>query len=210
LSATTTLRLQIIIGSTREGRAADRFLPWLTARAEAHPRFEVEVLDLRDWDLPMFAETRETVAAGYSSPTVRRWNETIARGDAYLFVTPEYNHSTTAVLKNAMDSVFASNAFRNKAAGFVGYSAGRIGGARAVEHLASIAIEAELAPLRNSVLIGGVHDAFTVDGTPTGSGPDHALEVLLDDLAWWAGALRTARDAGELPLPHQRRRPTAA
>src|SRR5262245_30152212 len=85
--------LKVIVGSTRPGRAADRFLPWLVRRAVEHGAFRVGVLDLAEWDLPMFQETRETLAAGYSAPAVRLWNEAVAAGDAYLFVTPEYNHS---------------------------------------------------------------------------------------------------------------------
>jgi NAD(P)H-dependent FMN reductase len=164
----------------------------------------VEVLDLRDWPLPMFQETRATIASGYSTPVVRRWNEVIASGDAYLFVTPEYNHSISGVLKNAIDNVFASHAFRNKPAGSVGYSGGIIGGARAVEHLAAIAIEAELAPLRNSVLLAQVHRAFDDVGQPVDASTERALTILLDDLAWWAGALKRARASGELPPANQR------
>jgi NAD(P)H-dependent FMN reductase len=209
--ATTTsdpIRLAIIVGSTREGRATDRFLPWLVERAQGHGAFSVQVLDLRDWDLPLFQETAATIRAGYSTSTVRRWNEEVAAADAYLFVTPEYNHSVPGVLKNAIDNVVASQAFRNKPAGTVAYSGGIIGGARAVEHLASIAVEAEMAPLRNAVLLAHVGRAFDADGRPVDPGTDFALTVLLDDLAWWGDALRHARRAGELP-PANRRRATA-
>jgi NAD(P)H-dependent FMN reductase len=209
-----TLELKIVVGSTRPGRAADLVLPWLADRSAAHGAFAVEVLDLRDWPLPMFGETQETVIGGerggYSDPIVQRWNRTIASGDTYLFLTPEYNHSVPAVLKNAIDSVFGSFGFRNKAAGFVGYSAGPVGGARAVEHLAHIAIEAELVPLRNAVLIARVHRAYEADGRPHDRGTEARLAVLLDDLAWWGEALRSARDAGELPPPHERRAPVPA
>ncbi len=200
--STTTgapMRLAIIVGSTREGRAADRFLPWLVERTERHGAFSVRLLDLREWDLPMFQETPATIGAGYSTSAVRRWNEEVALSDAYLFVTPEYNHSVPGVLKNAIDNVVASQAFRNKPAGFVGYSAGMVGGARAVEHLAAIAIEAEMAPLRNAVLLARVGRAFAEDGRPVDAATEFALDVLLDDLAWWGNALRRARTAGELP-----------
>jgi len=200
------VRLKLIVGSTREGRAAELLLPWLTERTSSHGGFDVEVLDLRDWGLPLFQETHATVSNGYSTPDVRRWNETISSGDAYLFLTPEYNHSTTAVLKNAIDSVVASHGFRNKPAGFVGYSAGHIGGARAVEHLAAIAIEAELVPLRNAVLVAGVHQAFDGSGEPKDPMSDWALSVLLDDLQWWGNALNSARAAGELPPAGRRQR----
>jgi NAD(P)H-dependent FMN reductase len=204
------LKLKILVGSTRPARAADLVLPWLVDRSAAHGAFAVDVLDLRAWPLPMFGEAHEAlsaVAGGHSDGIVQRWNSTVADGDAYLFLTPEYNHSVPAVLKNAIDSVFGSYGFRNKAAGFVGYSAGPVGGARAVEHLAHIAIEAELVPLRNATLIAQVHQAFGDDGRPHDHRYDDRLTVLLDDLAWWGDALRRARDAGELPPPHARLAP---
>src|SRR4051794_5908579 len=99
------IELQVVIGSTREGRAADRVVPWLVDRARAHGGFAVTVVDLRDWDLPMFQETYATMTGGYSTAEVRRWNDEVSAGDAYVFVTPEYNHSTSGVLKNAIDNV---------------------------------------------------------------------------------------------------------
>ena len=199
------LELQIIVGSTRPGRAADRFLPWLVDRAERHDRFAVRLLDLRDWDLPFFQEPSEGMVAGrFSTPTVERWNEVIAAGDAYLFVFPEYNHSVPAVLKNAFDYALGAR-LRNKPAGFVAYSGGPIGGARAVEHMVGITVEREMAPLRNAVLLGQVSRGFDEeDGLPLDPGTEHALAILLDDLAWWGEALRRARAAGELPPPRQR------
>ena len=198
------LELQIVVGSTRPGRAADRFLPWLRDRAERHGRFSVRWLDLRDWDLPFFGEPTEDMVAGrFSTPTVQRWNEVVAGGDAYLFVFPEYNHSVPAVLKNAFDHALGAR-LRNKPAAFVAYSGGPIAGARAVEHMVGITVEREMAPLRNAVLIGGVGRAFDDDGRPADPMTDHALSILLDDLAWWGDALHRARSAGELPPARQR------
>jgi NAD(P)H-dependent FMN reductase len=197
------LDLKIIVGSTRPGRAADQVLPWIVGRAKEHPAFDLEVLDLREWPLPMFAETFQTVGdpgnPGYSDPVVKRWNQRIAEGDAYLFVTPEYNHGVPAVLKNAIDSVFVSFAFRNKPAAFVGYSGGIAGGVRAVEHLAATAIEAEMMPLRSSVLIPMVGSAFDAHGVPKNLAAQTAAGIMLDDLAWWGSALRRAREDGALP-----------
>jgi NAD(P)H-dependent FMN reductase len=128
-------------------------------------------------------------------PAVKKWNEKIAEGDAYLFVTPEYNHSVPGVLKNAIDSVFATFAFRGKPAACVGYS----GGIRAIEHLAHVAIEAEMVPLRNSVVIPFVASAFGADGQPADPRTTAAAKILLDDLAWWATTLQHARSRGTLP-----------
>jgi len=206
------LNLKIIIGSTRPGRAADRVVPWVTGLVKQHPAFTVEVLDLRDWPLPFFAETFQTVGdprdPSYSDPLVRRWNQRIAEGDAYMFITPEYNHSVPGVLKNAIDSVFASFAFRHKPAAFVGYSGGISAGTRAIEHLAHIAIEAEMVPLRSTVLIPVVGAAFGQDGQPKDPGAAAAADIMLDDLAWWAAVLQRAR--GDNPLPPAALRKMAA
>ena len=197
------LNLKIIVGSTRPGRAADRVVPWITGLAKQHPAFTAEVLDLRDWPLPFFAETFQAIGdprhPAYSDPVVRRWNQCIAEGDAYLFVTPEYNHSVPGVLKNAIDSVFASFAFRNKPAAFVGYSGGIAAGVRAIEHLAHIAIEAEMVPLRSTVLLPAVGGAFGQDGEPNDPAAAVAAGIMLDDLAWWAAVLRQARQDHPLP-----------
>ena len=104
-------------------------------------------------------------------------------------MTAEYNHSIPGELKNAIDSVFVSFGFRNKPAAFVGYSGGPIAGARAVEHLAHIAVEAEMVPLRNTVLIGGVGQAFDDDDDPSTRRPRPRCSVLLGDLAWWSELL---------------------
>jgi NAD(P)H-dependent FMN reductase len=196
-------KLHIIIGSTRPTRAADRVAPWVIDRARAHGAFEVEVVDLRDWPLPMFAEHRGSVGdfnnPTYSDPMVRNWNRKVKEADAYLVITPEYNHSVPGVLKNAIDSVYASFAFRNKPLIAVSYSGGVAGGVRAIEHLAHIAIEAELVPLRTSVVIPQVFDAFDDSGQPRNPVTDISLRIALDDLAWWSSALELARAGGELP-----------
>jgi NAD(P)H-dependent FMN reductase len=196
-------RLHIIIGSTRPSRAADLVAPWVIDRARNHEGFDVEVLDLRDWALPMFTETFETVGdfnnPTYSSPVVRAWNQKIAEADAFLVITPEYNHSVPAVLKNAIDSVFVSFAFRNKPIAAVGYSGGIAGGVRAIEHLAQIAVEAEMVPLRTMTIIPQVFQAFTVNQVPANPVADISLGTALDDLKWWSDVLESARANGQLP-----------
>ena len=207
-------KLQVIVGSTRPTRSADKVLPWLVDRAEGRGDFEVEVLDLRDWPLPFFQEHMGTIGdfadPTYSDPIVRAWNRKIAEGDAYLIITAEYNHSVPGQLKNAIDSVFLSFAFRNKPIGFVGYSVGVAAGTRAVEHLALIAIEGEAVPLRNTVLIPFVGEAFDEAGEPVSPAADIALGVTLEDLTWFANALGRARAEGELAPGSFRARAAAA
>jgi len=207
-------KLHVIVGSTRQTRAADRVFPWVLARAKAHPEFEPELIDLRDWPLPMFAEHPGSIGdrsdPTYSEPIVKRWNQKIREADAYLVITPEYNHSIPGVLKNAFDNVFVSFALRNKPLASVGYSGGIAAATRAIEHLAMVAIEADMAPLRSSVLIPFVHEAFDAAGEPVNPMTEAALTITLDDLAWWATALKAARQAGELPPAVFRARAAAA
>ena len=196
------LKLQIIVGSTRPERNADAVLRWVAPVAQANGAFEVETVDLRDWPLPLFQETMATVGdfsnPTYSDPLVKRWNNKIKEADAYLLITPEYNHSVPGVLKNAIDSVFVSFGFRNKAVAFVGYSVGVAAGVRAVEHLNQIMVEAEALPVRTPTLIPFVMNAFDAEGKPANPAMGVGLGVMLDDLAWLANALKTARAAGEL------------
>ncbi len=195
-------KLLVIVGSTRPGRAADLVVPWVTSRARAHGGFDVEVADLRDWPLPIFAEHPGTIGdiadPTYSEPIVRAWNKTVKQADAYLIVTPEYNHSIPAVLKNAIDTVWLSYGFRNKPVAAIGYSGSIGAGIRAIEHLAHVLVEAEAVPLRNTVVIPFVRTAFGADGEPSDPETGIRLQVMLDDLAWWSAALEQARATGEL------------
>lgn len=200
------LELKIIVGSTRPTRAVDAVAPWVESAARAHGAFAVDVLDLRDWPLPLFAEHAGTIGditdPTYSEPLIKTWNDTITSADAFVVLTPEYTHSIPGVLKNAIDSVFLSYGLRNKPVVAVGYSTGIGGGIRAIEHLAAMLVEAEAAPLRNTVVIPAVESAFDGFGNATDPVSDAALGIALDDLEWWGRALRTARGRGEL-LPGQ-------
>jgi NAD(P)H-dependent FMN reductase len=129
---------------------------------------------------------------------VRAWNKKVKQADAYIVVTPEYNHSIPAALKNAIDTVWLSFGFRNKPVAAVGYSGSIGAGIRAIEHLAHVFIEAEAVPLRNTVVIPFVREAFGADGEPVNPETGIRLQVMLDDLAWWSSALEKARTAGEL------------
>jgi len=195
-------KVLVIVGSTRPGRAADLVVPWLMSRVRAHDGFDVELADLRDWPLPIFTEHPGTIGdlsdPTYSEPIVRAWNKKVKQADAFIVVTPEYNHSIPAVLKNAIDSVWLSFGFRNKPVAAVGYSGSVGAGIRAIEHLAHVLVEAEAVPLRNTVVIPFVREAFGADGEPVNPETDIRLQIMLEDLAWWSAALENARAAGEL------------
>ena len=196
-------KVLVIVGSTRPGRAADLVLPWVISRARAHDGFDTEVADLRDWPLPIFAEHMGTIGdisdPTYSGPIVQAWNKKVKQADAFIVVTPEYNHSIPGGLKNAIDTVWLSFGFRNKPVAAIGYSGSIGGGIRAIEHLAHVFIEAEAVPLRNTVVIPFVRTAFGADGEPVNPETDIRLQIMLDDLAWWSLALEKARAEGELP-----------
>jgi NAD(P)H-dependent FMN reductase len=195
-------KVLVIVGSTRPGRASDLVAPWVIAQARAQEGFDVEVADLRDWPLPIFAEHPGTIGdvsdPTYSAPIVRAWNKTVKQADAYIVVTPEYNHSIPAVLKNAIDTVWLSFGFRNKPVAAVGYSSSVGAGIRAIEHLAHVFIEAEAVPVRNTVVVPFVRTAFDEGGEPLDPETRIRLQVMLDDLAWWSAALEKARAGGEL------------
>ena len=196
-------KLLVIVGSTRPGRAADLVVPWLTRKTAEHEAFDAEIVDLRDWPLPIFGEHMGTIGdfsdPTYSEPLVKAWNAKIKSADAYVIVTPEYNHSIPGGLKNAIDTVWLSFGFRNKPVAFVGYSGGIAGGVRAIEHLAHVFVEADAVPLRSSVIIPAVHGAFDEQGEPVNPITNAAADIMLDDLAWWSAALEKARAEGELP-----------
>jgi NAD(P)H-dependent FMN reductase len=198
----TLSKLLVIVGSTRPGRAADLVLPWLTEKATGHAAFDTEIADLRDWPLPIFGEHLGTIGdfndPTYSEPLVKAWNAKIKSADAYVILTPEYNHSIPGGLKNAIDTVWLSFGFRNKPVAFVGYSGGVAGGVRAIEHLAHVFVETESVPIRNSVVIPGVQSAFDEQGRPVSPMTDAAADIMLEDLAWWSAALERARAGGEL------------
>jgi len=181
-------KVLVIVGSTRPGRAADLVLPWVISRARAHDVFDTEVADLRDWPLPIFAEHMGTIGdisdPTYSEPIVQAWNKKVKQADAFIVVTPEYNHSIPGGLKNAIDTVWLSFGFRNKPVAVIGYSGSIGGGIRAIEHLAHVFIEAEAVPLRNAVVIPFVRTAFGADGEPVNPETEIRLQVMLDDLAW--------------------------
>lgn len=187
-------RIGIVIGTTRRGRFGDKPAAWIERLAAGRDDIEVEIVDLRDYALPLFDEPLPPIFASAVDSSAIKWCEKVASLDGYIFITAEYNHSISGALKNALDFPYAE--FNKKPASFVGY--GNVGGARAVQHLRQIAVELELAPLRNAVHIGlDEYRAVTSDGRQLAEF-DHlnaAGARLLDEIAWWSSALKTGRGA---------------
>jgi NAD(P)H-dependent FMN reductase len=189
--------ISLIVGSTRQGRFSEKAAEWTRANLAQREGLQVKVLDLRDFALPFFDQPAPPAMPGrppYADPAVQKWTAEIASSDGFIFVTPEYNHSVPAVLKNAIDWVYPE--WNRKAAAFVSY--GGAGGARAVEQLRLIAVELQLAPVRAAVHL----PMSTLMAHFQGGDVDAELEKsksqlapMIDSLVWWTMALATARQA---------------
>ena len=187
-------KIGVVIGSTRPGRFGDKPAEWIAERAKALGTFDVEIVDLRDYKLPFFDEKTSPAYAPSEAENAAKWQEKVASLDGFIFTAAEYNRAPTAVLKNALD--YAYNEWNNKPAAFVGY--GGVGGARAIEQLRLIAIELQMAPIRNGVHIVWADYAQVASGDKKLSDFDHlnsTADALLSQFDWWVSALKAARDA---------------
>jgi NAD(P)H-dependent FMN reductase len=144
-------KIAIIIGTTRATRFGEKPAKWIHGIAAARADMSVELIDLRDYPMPFFDEPMSPMwgKGQYGNASVQRWADRIADGDAFIVVTPEYNHGYPAVLKNAIDSIYPE--WVNKPVGFVSY--GNSGGARAIEQLRLVAIEMRMWPIRSAIHI---------------------------------------------------------
>ncbi|MCI0159032.1 NAD(P)H-dependent oxidoreductase [Leifsonia shinshuensis] len=183
-------RIAIIIGSTRPGRNGESVARWVLEHAEKRDGVEYELVDLAEWNLPHLDEPMPAAAGQYANDHTKAWAAKIAEFDGYLFVTPEYNHSTSGALKNAID--FVGSEWYNKAAGFVSY--GVFGGARAVEHLRLVLSQLQVATVSAFVGLSLQHDFENWSLKPTAAA-EAGLTPVFDQLESWSAALATVRDA---------------
>lgn len=185
-SSATPVRVTLLIGSNRTGRFGPVIAEWLLDRVRRHDGFEVDVVDVAEADLPTtFATTPEGTArlAGITPK--------LAEAEAFIVLTPEYNHSYPAALKNLIDWHF--HEWRAKPVALVSYG-GMSGGLRAAEHLRQVFAELHAVTVRDTVSFHQAHSAFDETGhLKDPSAPDSAARVMLDQLAWWAQALREAK-----------------
>lgn len=197
---TDKLNIGIVISSTRQGRFADKPAQWILELASRRGDMEAALVDLRDYPMPFFEEAVSPFYAPPANEVARRWGAKVESLDGFIFVTAEYNRGPTGVLKNALD--YAYREFNRKPAAYVGY--GGVGGARAIEQLRLINVELQMAPTRSGVHIAAAdfmglwQGGKSFDDLPH---LDQAAEAMLDELAWWARALKTARQstAGSKP-----------
>jgi len=187
--------IQVITGTTRQGRFSELVADWVVKRLAERPDFEVEPIDLRDHPLPFFDGVAPArTGRDYPRDDVARLGRTLDRAERFVVLTGEYNHGYPAVLKNAMDWTFVE--WRHKPISFVGW--GNVGGARAIEQLRTVSVEFEMAPLRHAVHV--LPDVM-IAARQAGDAADISLfepleprlELLADDLAWWTAALSAAR-----------------
>ena len=184
----SNLRIAIIIGSTRPGRNGKAVADWILEQASGREA-TYELVDLADHPLPLLDEAIPPSMHMYQNEHTKKWAETIAQYDGFVFVTPEYNHSTSAALKNALDYIYSE--WNDKAAAFVGY--GSLGGARAIEHLRGIAAELQLAGVRTQVSFSLITEFENFSVFKPGEHQIPATATMFDQLERWAGALKPLR-----------------
>jgi NAD(P)H-dependent FMN reductase len=188
-------KIALIIGSTRKTRFADKPAQWMLKQMQARDDLTVDLVDLRDFDLPLFDEMASNMWMPSQDPRAVAWQKKMGEYDGYVFVVAEYNRSITGALKNALDQAYVEWARKPMTA--IAY--GSMGGTRALEHLRNIAVELQMVPTRNAVHIGG-GDFFAV--SPLGAGKPiedieghlmPAVKATLDDLVWWSKATMAAK-----------------
>ncbi len=185
------VKIAVILGSTRPNRNGEAVARWVMERVKGRQDAQFELIDLRDVKLPFLDEPIPPSQGRYTHQHTKDWAARVASFDGFVFVTPEYNHGTSAVLKNAIDFVYAE--WNNKAAGFVSY--GSAGGARAVEHLRLVMAEMQVATVRSQVLLSLFTDFENYSVFKPGPQHEPVLKAMLDQLVAWSGALKTLRDA---------------
>jgi NAD(P)H-dependent FMN reductase len=185
------LKVGIIVGSTRPGRKAAAVAKWAHDLLKSRKDAEFEIVDIEDYKLPLLDEPVPPSMGQYSKAHTKTWAAKINSLDGFIFVTPEYNHSTSAALKNAIDFLFYE--WNNKAAGFIGY--GGAGGVRAVEHLRLVMGEIKVADVRAQVMLSLFTDfeAFTIFKPLEHH--DKTVHVVADEVIAWATALKGLRES---------------
>ena len=188
-------RIGIILGSTRPNRNGEQVAKWVYDIASHRGDAEFELVDLRDYPLPHLDEPLPPSMGQYQNEHTRQWADKIASFDGFVFVTPEYNHGTSGVLKNAIDYLYAE--WNNKAVGFV--SSGGVGGARAAEHLRLVAGELQMADVRQQVALSLLTEFENFSVFKPGDYNLAALDTLLDQVVAWSTALAPLRTASPAP-----------
>lgn len=183
------IKIAIILGSTRPNRIGEAVARWVHDIAGKRADAEVELVDIKDYNLPLLDEPVPPSLGKYSQEHTRVWAAKIETFDAFVFVTPEYNHGTSGALKNAIDYLYRE--WNNKAAGFVGY--GSAGGVRAVEHLRLVMGELQVADVRAQVMLSLFSDFENFSIFKPAAHHEKSVNAMLDQVIAWGGALKSLR-----------------
>lgn len=183
------IKIAVILGSTKPGRNGEAVAKWFYEIARKRTDAEFELVDVADYNLPLYDEPYPAMMQQYTKEHTKRWSQKISEFDGYIFVTPEYNHSVPGALKNAMD--FLNVEWKDKAAGFVSY--GSAGGVRAVEHLRLIAGELRMADVRAQVMLNLFTDFVNMSEFKPDPRHEDGAEELLNQVIDWSRALKTLR-----------------
>jgi NAD(P)H-dependent FMN reductase len=184
------VKIGIIIGSTRPGRNGESVAKWVYDIAAKRNDAAFELIDIADYNLPLLDEQLPPAFGVYSLPHTQAWAKKIAQFDGYVFVTPEYNHSTSGALKNAID--FLNKEWNNKSAGFVSY--GSLSGVRAVEHLRQIAGELQMADVRAQVAFSLFTDFEEFSRFKPDNRHVEEVDTMLNQVIAWGNALKPLRN----------------
>jgi NAD(P)H-dependent FMN reductase len=184
------LKVAIILGSTRPGRLGEPVAKWVYEIAKQRTDATFELVDLKDFSLPHLDEPIPASAGRYAQEHTKQWAAKIASFDAFVFVTPEYNHSVSGALKNAIDFLYKE--WNNKVAGFVSY--GAAGGVRAVEHLRLVMSELQVATVRGQASFSVMTDFVNFHDFKPDPAKSAYVTTMLDQVVAWGGALRTLRN----------------
>ena len=184
------LNVAIIVGSTRPGRLGEAVAKWVHDIAARRNDAAYELVDIKDYNLPLLDEPVPPSRGQYSKAHTKAWAAKIESFDAFVFVTPEYNHGTSGALKNAIDFLYKE--WNNKAAGFVSY--GSASGVRAVEHLRLIMAELQIADVRAQVMLSLFTDFENYSTFKPAPQHESAVKTMLDQVIAWGAAMKTVRD----------------
>ncbi|ABR48146.1 NADPH-dependent FMN reductase [Alkaliphilus metalliredigens QYMF] len=182
-------KIGIILGSTRPGRNGEAVAKWVLEQSKKRTDAEFEIVDIADYNLPLLDEAYPAMMQQYSKDHTKKWSEKIKEFDGYIVVTPEYNHSTSGALKNAID--YLNVEWGDKAAGFVSY--GSAGGSRAVEHLRQIFAELKVATVRAQIMFSLFTDFVNMSEFTPDARHENSAQDLFDQLISWSKALKTTR-----------------
>lgn len=182
----STLKIAIVLGSTRPGRNGEAVAKWVHGLAKQRTDAQFELVDLLDFNLPLLDEPASPMLGKYTKDHTKKWSAKVAEFDGYVFVTPEYNHSTSGALKNAID--FLNKEWVNKVAGFVAY--GSVGGTRAVEHLRLIMAELQVATVRAQVGLSLFTDFKDSRIFTPAAMHEKEVHTMLDQVIAWGTALQ--------------------